>query len=244
LFAAACFFLSGLLVLAIREPVAAQSDGAEKRRGGLVETWRALRRDRGLRLLAVVTLLFGFSYAMNPHYQAFARKRLGIGSEELVVWVIAQTITVSLCSLVVGPLADRRGYRVTLRLALGGTMLGPIVAILVSLFPAEIAAHAYWLVFIPLGISPLVGPLLANYALELGPTEEHPRYISTVSLALMPAYLLSPLVGQLVDVVGFHWVFSGTAVVLAASVLLTWWLRDPRRHPHEEPLFAAPSEDD
>jgi hypothetical protein len=244
LFAACCFFLSGLVLLWIREPARRQVVADGVRRGGLAEAWQSLRRDPRLRLLAVVALLFGFSYAVNPHYQAFARIRLGIGEGELVKWVIAQTITVSLCSLVVGPLADRRGYRVTLRLALLGTALGPVVAMLVGRLPTDVAAHAYWLAFIPLGISPLVGPLLANYALELGSTEEHPRFVSTVSLALMPAYLLSPAIGQLVDVAGFEWVFGGTALALGASVALTWWLYDPRRHPHDEAVLAAPSEDD
>ena len=90
-------------------------------------------------------------------------------------------------------------------------------------------ADWFWVVFIPLGLTPLLPTIMANYTLELCSPHEHPRYLSIVSLAFLPPYLLSPVVGGLVDLAGFETVALGTVVVMLAGAVLTFWLDEPRR---------------
>jgi NAD(P)-dependent dehydrogenase (short-subunit alcohol dehydrogenase family) len=49
-----------------------------------------------------------------PHYQAFARDRLGSHAASLLTWVIVQNAATGIVSLVAGPFSDRRGTRIVL----------------------------------------------------------------------------------------------------------------------------------
>ena len=137
-------------------------------------------------------------------------------------------MAVGVYSLFVGPLADRRGNRLTLRLLVFGSAIAPAFAISLVYLPGGLGARLFWLVFIPLGISPLVLRTLLNYALEICQPEEHPRYLSTVSLGLALPFLLSPAVGWLVDVAGFEVVFMTTVGLVVLSGLMTFGLDEPR----------------
>jgi hypothetical protein len=77
-------------------------------------------------------------------------------------------------------------------------------------------------------MTPLLLPALTNYTLEIAPREEHPRYLSTVSLGLLPPHLASPAVGWLVGKAGFANVFCGVAALTFAGGCLTFWLAEPR----------------
>lgn len=59
-FAAVCFFLSGLTALLLFEPADnSPPQTATRLLGSVTETWSALRRDRNLRRLVMVAMLFG-----------------------------------------------------------------------------------------------------------------------------------------------------------------------------------------
>ena len=71
-----------------------------------------------------------------------------------------------------------------------------------------LAVEWFWIVYVPLGLNPISLKLFTNYALELAPSaREHPRYVSIVGAALAAPFVLSPLVGLAVDVLGFRPVF-------------------------------------
>lgn len=243
-FVGACFFLSGLVALLVSEP----SDGSAKPPGrplgSLTETIQVLRRDANLRRLVAVAFLFACGLIIFPHYQAFARTKLGDASSHLVVWVVTQNIAVALFGLFVGPLADRRGYRLTLRLLIFGSAVAPVIAIALSQFPVGMSGYLFCLVFVPLGITPLVHRTLLNYALEICEPESHPRYQSIVSLGVTAPFLLSPLAGWLVDLIGFGHVFVSTIVVILLSGILTFRLEEPRHRLAEEssPIDVVPPE--
>ncbi len=228
-FTAGCFFLAGLTALALFEPADAPEPHGHGRRGSLRETLAALREDANLRRLTLIAALFGSGPIIFPHYQALAREVLGLGGHHLMVWVITQNAAVGIYSLFVGPLADRKGNRLTLRLLIFGSAVAPAFAVSLTQVPG--GAHLFWLVFIPLGISPLVFRTLQNYALEICRADQHPRYLSTVSLGLAAPFLLSPAVGWLVDVVGFRSVFLATVVLVLLAGWLTFGLEEPR---HQE----------
>jgi len=225
------FLGSALVACFLREPSSGAGERAPAPTNGVTETVRTLRRDANLRRLVALILLSGIGLVVIPHYQWFARERLGLTDANLVLFVITHTTAVSIYSLLLGPAADRWGYRLTLRLAILGAAIAPAYALCVPHL-AGVGPKWFWVVFIPLGLTPLVPTLLANYALELCPPRHHPRYLSIVNLALLPPFLLSPMVGRLVDLTSFEAVAWGTFVVMLACAGLTFWLDEPRHRAH------------
>jgi len=234
---AACFIASGLLVLLIYEtPDKAVFAAPMRYRGSLVEMLQVLRTDRNLRRLIYTAVLWSSCLIVFPHYQAFAREELGLSGSHLMVWVVTQNAAVGLYSLFVGPTADAFGNRLTLRWLIFGSAVAPLFVSLLPHLPGSMGARVFWTAFIALGITPLVLRILVNYALEICGPESHPRYLSTMSLCLAVPFLLSPLVGWLVDLVGFQRVFLSAAGLIVLAGLMTFRLAEPRHHlPFSDP---------
>jgi len=230
-FVGVCFCLSGLLALLLVEVRNGTADYPTKQPGTLAESLHVLRADADLRRLLGVAILFASSLVILPHYQALARARLGLSGVDLMVWVVTQNAAVAIFSLFVGPLADRRGYRMVLRLLVFGSGVAPAFAIALTRLPNGWGAGLFWLVYVPLGVTPLVPRTLLNYALEICEPAAHARYQSIVTLGIALPFLLSPLAGWLIDVVGFESVFLFMILLALASGCLTFRLNEPRHRP-------------
>ena len=77
---------------------------------------------------------------------------------------------------------------------------------------------------------------LNNYTLELCGGKDHPRYLSTLGLAMsLPPILLSPLVGGLIDWISFEVVFLIVIACVMFGWVLTFRIKEPRE---KEPLEA------
>jgi hypothetical protein len=226
-FVAVSFFLAGLIALGLFEPDAGASQRTVRQAGSLAESIRVLREDANLRRLVWVAILFGSGLIVIPHYQAYAREKLGLAGIHLMVWVVTQNAAVAVFSLLAGPLADRRGYRLTMRLLIFASALAPALAVVLPQLPKEVGAKLFWLVYVLLGVMPLVPRALLNYALEICAPEAHPRYQSIVSLAIAAPFVVSPAVGWLVDKVALG-VFLSTALLTLLGGFLTFRLGEPR----------------
>ena len=77
-------------------------------------------------------------------------------------------------------------------------------------------------------MTPISQKTMLGYTLEASPQHEHPRYLSTLSLAQAVPFLLSPLVGWLVDRFGFEPVFLFGSALLIAGALMTLRIAEPR----------------
>ena len=250
-FIAICFFLSGLVALFLFEPPDEPTQQKRQKKGSELffftkgikaptrsagkivltpfsDTLRTIRRDANLRYLLLVSMLFCSGLIIFPHYQALANQRLGLTGPHWIVWVIAQNAAVGVYSLFFGPLADRRGNRLTMRTLILASAVAPAFAVSLPHLDGGLGAKLFWIVFVLLGITPLVLRTILNYALEICEPQEHPRYLSTVSLGMAVPFLLSPLVGWMVDVLGFELVFSGTVCLVVLGGLLTFRLDEPR----------------
>jgi MFS family permease len=208
------------------QPVAGPIGGF--RRG--VAAWRrTLSADRSLARLCAVAACFSAVLMLFPHYQAFARDRLGSPIGSLLTWVVVQNAATGVASLVAGPLSDRRGTRIVLVWLVALSSATPLVVMLLSLLPHPRAVDWFWIVYLPLGLNPISLKIFTNYALELAPQPaEHPRYVSIVGAALAAPFVLSPLIGLAVDVVGFRAVFLVGAAVIAAGAAVALGLPEPR----------------
>ncbi len=192
--------------------------------------WRTtIAHDRALVRLSMVAACFSAVLMLFPHYQAFARDRLGSGTSSLLAWVVTQNAATGLVSLVAGPVADRRGTRIVLVWLVALSALTPLMVTALSLAAHAVAVEWFWIVYVLLGLNPISLKLFTNYALELAPRNaDHPRYVSIVGAALAAPFVLSPLVGLAVDVVGFRHVFVTGAAVIAAGAVIALGLPEPR----------------
>jgi MFS family permease len=196
-----------------------------------VDAWRrTLAGDRALVRLSLVAACFSAVLMLFPHYQAFARDRLGSRIGSLLTWVVVQNAATGVVSLVAGPLSDRRGTRVVLVWLVALSSATPLLVTALSLVSRSIAVEWFWLVYVPLGLNPISLKMFTNYALELAPrAAEHPRYVSIVGGFLAVPFVLSPLVGMAVDAVGFRPVFLVGAAVIACGAAFAVGLPEPRR---------------
>jgi MFS family permease len=196
-----------------------------------VDAWRrTLAGDRALVRLSLVAACFSAVLMLFPHYQAFARDRLGSRIGSLLTWVVVQNAATGAVSLVAGPLSDRRGTRVVLVWLVALSSVTPLLVAVLSLLSHATAVEWFWLVYVPLGLNPISLKMFTNYALELAPdAAEHPRYVSIVGAFLAIPFVLSPLVGLAVDAVGFRPVFLAGAAVIAGGAAVAVGLPEPRR---------------
>ena len=130
-------------------------------------------------------------------------------------------------SLIAGPIADHRGNRLVMQLVMMGIAAMPVAAIILSLWPAWGAA-LYPLIFFFMGLTPVGFKTLNNYALEISTAEDHPRYLSTLGLCFAVPLVLSPVLGWVVEAIGYETVFFAVSGGVFTGWLLTFRLREPR----------------
>ena len=196
---------------------------------GAAGWWRTLAGDRALVRLCLVASCFSAVLMLFPHYQAFARDRLGSRAADLLTWVVVQNAATGVVSLVAGPFSDRRGTRIVLVWLVALSAITPLLVTMLSLLPRATAVDWFWTVYMPLGLNPISLKLFTNYSLELAPSRaEHPRYVSIVGGALAVPFLVSPAVGLAVDGIGFRPVFLAGAAVIAAGAAIALGLPEPR----------------
>jgi MFS family permease len=196
-----------------------------------IDGWRrTLDGDPTLLRLCMVAACFSTVLMLFPHYQAFARDRLGSQIGSLLTWVVVQNASTGIVSLVAGPLSDRRGTRLVLIWLVALSSLTPLVVTALSLLPHAAAVEWFWIVYVPLGLNPISLKIFTNYALELAPRQaDHPRYVSIVGAALALPFVLSPLIGMAVDVFGFRHAFVIGAAVIAGGAVVALGLPEPRQ---------------
>jgi MFS family permease len=234
---AAFFLVAGAVPLLLDEPAdgpappsAARDPGREgDLRAGLAAWRRTLAGDPALVRLCGVAACFAAVLMLFPHYQAFARDRLGSRPTSMLTWVVVQNAATGAVSMVAGPLADRRGTRIALVWLVGLSALAPLVVTLLSFLPGRLAVDWFWLVYLPLGINPIALKMFTNYGLELAARPaDHARYVSMAGGALALPFVISPLVGLAVDRLGSRPVFLAGAAVIAAGAALATGLPEPR----------------
>jgi hypothetical protein len=227
-FAGSCFAVSALCLLAVREP----RDDYHETPSRLVEqfrgAWQVLRTDTNYRRLVVVGVLFTTSLILIPHYQALARERLDLAGGRLMLWVVVQNLSVAAASAFVGPLADRYGNRLSLRLVVFATAAVPPLALVLSHLEPELGRGLFPLVFVGIGVLPIGLRLLVNYTLEICPESEHTRYLSISQLCAAAVLLSSPAFGLAIDATDFEPVFLVVTALIASGGVLTFRLVEPR----------------
>jgi MFS family permease len=230
--------LSGLTMLGVRE---LDDDFTEPKRSAgrrLEQALRVARRDPRLRRVAITSILYSVAFTLFPHYQALARQLSEAAGQpfdvrSLVGWTVTQHTAVALVSLFAGPIADAFGARRSVQLTVLGSAMAPLAAVVLALGASPEAGGAtgglFWLVFLPLGFTPVTNKMLLNYTLELAPREDHALYTSAIGLCLaLPVIAGSLAVGYLIEAFGAIPVFALASVAMLGAWACTWRLVETR----------------
>ena len=233
-FTGSCFIASAALILWVDERADGVQSPLPTGPGRLSRTLVHLRTDRQLQKISIVAASLGASFILFPHYQALARERLGLGLEQIVLWVIIQNVGTALFSIPAGWMADRFGNRLVLRFCMGLLLISPILAWWLSRQPGTSTA-TYASVFFFVGLTPVSLRMISNYTLELTTTDRHPIYLSSLGLSLgIPTIALSPLFGLLIDWAGFDIAFGLVIGLMAIGWLMTFAIVEPRQQKYGE----------
>ena len=226
LFTGAAFFVAGFASRRLVE-TPDPSNGKLRLRAGrrFHDAWTAVQRDRHLRRLCLLAALFVCSQLLFPHYQRMGRHQHGYEGQMLMIWVVAQHLSAAVFSWGSGRMADRYGTRSALRALTFLAMFAPLLPLVLTHY---LSARWYWLTFAWLGFVPVTYRMFLNYALELTHRQHHPIYVSTVVLCMAPVILLSPLIGEIVDQIGYQVPFCVISIVLLLTWCLTLTMAEPR----------------
>jgi len=225
--AAILFTVSGVLCLFLRETRGGPFEENSLSCGLRRRMRTSFRCHPNLGKLFVVAIVFSITLTLTPHYQAFARDQLHLGSNQLFLWVIAQSGSVGVFSVLAGALADRYGNRLTLAVLIFGSALAPGWSLTLYYLP-WFADSSVWLTFVALAFSTLVPRVAANYALELVPEEDHPAATALLQFGMTLPLFASPLLGQLSESWGFRPLLYGAIIVSLATGGATFVLPEPR----------------
>ena len=228
-FTAICFVASAMVLLLVAEPQDRFREPDRGVRHTISAAFSIVRTDVDFRKLALVSMAFSTSLTLFPHYQALGRsQRLDLSFDNLMVWVILQNVGTALFSLIMGPIADRRGNRIVMHGVLISCAATPLAAILLSYWQ-NWGAMFYPLVFLFVGITPIGFKTLNNYALEICTSEDHPRYLSTLGICFAVPLLLSPLCGWLIEITSFEMIFFSVSGIVFTGWLLAFRMPEPRQ---------------
>lgn len=231
-FTGVVFLLASIVVLFFKErkDVRPEQDGQPHRKPGQLvrDAVLTFRHDRNFRKLAFITAMFGMCLTLFPHYQRIGRDSTELNLAVLIPWVLAQNIGAALFSIPAGWLADRFGNRLVLRIGMLLLCIPPVLALVLSRWSGT-GQDGFIVVFGVLGLTPIMMRMLNNYTLEISDRHDHPKYLSTLSLAMaIPPICLSPFFGWLIDRTGFAPVFLVVVACVLCGWLMTFRLEEPR----------------
>lgn len=222
------FLLNATAAASFREPKRHSSPNADSLFAFLRQALVSLRSDRSFRRLMIVVSMFYFFLVLFPHYASHGRRQVGADSADLAIWVVVQNVGLGVGSMLLGPIADRRGYRIAFTMILVGLAIIPLLAIVIGSLGPGLGRYLYWIVFLCLGLAPASQRILANYVLEFAPADQQARYLGIVNVAQLVPLAFSPLVGWIMEA------YSYEAAFLLGSFILFWaaWrsrkLEEPR----------------
>jgi len=226
-FTAMGFLASAFFLGLIREPADKPGNEHSDPLSLFQNVWQTFRTDRSFRRVAWVAILFMSTLLLFPHYQWLGQMKLNAGARDLMLWVVLQNAAVGIFSMVFGSCADRWGNRIVIRVQVFLVALVPLIALSVAGSGLSYARSWYALTFFMLGLCPVIMKSLLNYVLELSREEQHPHYLSALSLCMAVPLFFSPFVGWLIDW-NYPLMFLVISCLVLAGGILTFRMDEPR----------------
>ena len=216
------FFLSAACIALVREPrdaVRAVPDEPT-----LTHVAELLRGGHLLRL-GVAQVLAGSLQLALPFYVLFGRDRLGLTTDWLGSFIVAQTVGASIAAIAWARLAERYGARLVIGLSAGVLVIIPLVAVLSE----RIGGGALLIVVFGLAGAANGGSRSGfwQYILDLVPARDRRVFMGLANTANAPSLLMPIIGGLLLDWSGYEWLLAGSVLAGVGATLSGVWLARP-----------------
>jgi MFS family permease len=217
----------GLCVMLImREPESPEVRVQQNLLARVRDVPELLRGDAGYRGYVLARALGAGGRMAFPYYVLFAGERMHLDGKGLGSLTVAFMMAQTLSTMAWGLLADRRGFRAVLALAL--TVWIGSLFVLMGAHQLPVVALA----FVGLGIG-LGGFELSctNLVLEFGRREDLPMRIAVAQTAEQAMTVVAPLLGGvIVETLSYQPMFVLTALIQCAALAVTMLkVEEPRR---------------
>jgi MFS family permease len=226
LIAAAGITLSWVFIALTREPVA-QMPPAKTRQGG--RSWQKMltivQRDRNFRRFLIARVLSSLASMGLGFVTVAAIQRWHVTDSTVGLYTSALLVGQTSGNLLAGLVADRFGHKLSLETGLIAMVIAFGIAWLAP------ASSWYFLVFFLLGAATgirIVSGVLVP--LEFSRPEHRPTYVGISNTSMGIGSAIAPLLGGLLAVVGYDWLFAASAAIgLIALITMHWSVMEPRR---------------
>lgn len=183
-----------------------------------------LRSDHDYRRLFYAIGLGAFGVAAVPFYILYVGDHINLSGAALGYFSLAFLLSLTVCNLVWGKIADVQGYRLVFLLSVGLWGLSTVLLLAGSSLTIFIIA------FCGLGAG-FGGYQVAsqNFVLEFGKPHELPMLIALSNTASYLMMAIGPLVGGIIAThFGYQDIFWLALIVKIISILIVWKIKDPR----------------
>ncbi len=224
LIAATAILISwGWLALA-REPVQKGASSASSIAAYLAGLPELLRRDHNFRRFLIARVLMALAGMGSGFVTVSALKRWQVADSTAGLYTMAFLAGQTFGYIVFGFLADRRGHKLALELAILASTLGFACTWLAP------GPEWYFVAFVLFGIgsSAVVGSAML-VVMEFCAPERRPTYIGITSTSVGVVGLVAPLIGAGLASISYEGLFAVcVGIDVVALALMRWWVREPR----------------
>jgi hypothetical protein len=218
------FFLSAGCIALVREPRDRVRPVADE--PTLTHVTTLLRGGHLLRLGAAQVLAGSLQLAL-PFYVLFGRDRLGLTTDWLGSFIVAQTAGASIAALVWARLAERYGARLVVGVSASVLVVIPLLAVASE----RVGGGILLLIVFGLAGAANGGSRSAfwQYTLDLVPARDRRVFMGLANTANAPSLLWPIIGGLLLDWGGYTWLLAGSVLGGVGATLSGLWLAEPHQ---------------
>ena len=184
-----------------------------------------LFNNRNYSKYLITTILFSFQSMVNIFYTVYAIRILQVTDAQIAIFTGVLMGSQAASNIFWGYLADKKGHKIIIVIAMLSASIAPIVAITANSF------FIYCGVFVFMGFSYSARMISTfNILFEFAPADEKATYISLTNTITAPFSGLAPILGGLLaDLFGYKFIFTlSPGIGLVALFMLAFWVKEPR----------------
>lgn len=162
-------------------------------------------------------------------YAVYTQDLFGFDISEAGVFTVLQVIAFGIGSVSAGKIGDRWGHKIAITLSFTGYLL----AIISTIFANSMFDVYAIFIFLGLGQGGFM-PSAMNMIYELAETRDSKIYMALIDTFLAPFILIMIVTaGVMNPIIGTrNLLMTLGCLVFIGLMLLTFWVKEPRRHPH------------
>lgn len=218
--------ISYLALGSLKEPIEEVHKTRLTFKNFLKKAFRILKLDRNYRMFLFVQILIGANGLILPFYVLYAKDVIGIEEKMIGMFISAQMLGSTLSNVLWAYLSDYAGNKKVIQINASLSLLMPIVALLIT----RQLWTLFLLLFILIGFSTAGGAIgYTNFLLDTALPKDRPTYISLNGTLTVPVMLFPLIGGIVIQYTSYKFLLIITVVVILIGLILSLWLREPRK---------------